>query len=310
LSWGQRWQTIETSSRAVPFYREPPAQCYTGKLWNFGGYGCQLSRFWCVLLLSLVVFSNEAQSQSSDFLHPQQKGPFQVNGLSYVEFQPTGYTDPVQIGYPVPTIDQIIAEIKATGTNLVKITLSAGQVKKYTDNAYDPAIPFPLDGKSSDILAFGRKLTSQGIPCLLQLFASVENIVAGATLDTSRVNPTDPRAFIMQHIPRLVSLAQLAEGMVCEYYSIFGDEIEQLVANPNITDLWVQAITQVRQVFSGRIICAVGRARGLKPTPLSPWSDNRRAGPGVWRRRGRPPGVRPRLVMVPATRRRFFRRSV
>jgi uncharacterized protein (TIGR03437 family) len=214
-----------------------------------------VNRFWCVLLLSLSVFSNEAEPQSTDFLHPQQKGPFQINGLSYVEFQPTGYTDPVQIGYPVPTIDQIIPEIKATGTNLVKITLSAGQVKNYTDNAYDPSVPFPLEGKSSDIVAFGRKLTSQGIPCLLQPFASVENIIAGATLDTSRVNPTDPRAFMTQHIPRLVSLAQLAESMGCEYFSIFGDEIEQLVANSSVTDLWVQAITQVRQVFSGRVIC-------------------------------------------------------
>ena len=129
-----------------------------------------MNRFWCVLLLSLAVFSNEAESQSSDFLHPQQKGPFQVNGLQWGEY-PThgwqsGYLDPVNLGsgYSVPTLDQIIPEIKATGANVVRITVSGGQVKNYTDNAYDPALPFPLGGKFSDILAFGRKLTSQGIP--------------------------------------------------------------------------------------------------------------------------------------------------
>jgi uncharacterized protein (TIGR03437 family) len=218
-----------------------------------------MNRLWCALLLIVAVFSDTAKSQALDFLHPQQKGPFQVNGLSYVEFAVTGpqsgYVDPLNLtGYSVPTLDQMVTEIKATGANLVKITLGM-QVKNYTDNAYDPSRPFPLEGKSSDILAFGRKLTSQGIPCLMQPFSSVENIIAGATADTSKVNPTDRRAFMMQHIPRLVSLAQLAEGMGCEYFSMFGDEIEQLVPDPNLTDLWVQAITQVRQVFSGRVIC-------------------------------------------------------
>jgi len=204
-------------------------------------------------LLSLIVCSGVAIAQSTDFLHPQQKGPFQVNGLAYVEVGPGRYTDPVNIGSSVPTIDQIIPELAATGANLVKISLTVGQVKNYNDNAYDPVLPFPLEGKSPDILAFGQKLTSQGISCMMQPFSGVENIIAGVTLDTSRVNPLDRRAFVMQHIPRLVSVAQLAEEMGCEYFIVFGDEIEHLVADPNLTDLWVQAITQVRKVFSGRL---------------------------------------------------------
>ena len=186
-----------------------------------------MKRLLYAFFMSLAI-SGQTFAQDSDFLKPQQNGAFQVNGLSYLEVFGR-YTDPVQVGYPVPTIDQIIPEIKATGTNLVKITIGVGQVKNYTDNAYDPTRPFPLEGKSSDILAFGHKLTSQGIPCYMQPFSSVENIIAGATVDTSRVNPTDRRAFMTQHIPRLVSLAQLAEGMGCEYFGIFGDEIEQLV---------------------------------------------------------------------------------
>jgi uncharacterized protein (TIGR03437 family) len=63
----------------------------------------------------------------------------------------------------------------------------------------------------------------------------------------------DPRAFMLQHIQRLVRIAQLAESMGCEYFGIFGDEIEQLVASPIVTDLWVQAITRVREVFSGKL---------------------------------------------------------
>ncbi len=213
-----------------------------------------------LLLLSVVVFSNLANTQTQDFLHPQQKGPFQINGLSYVEFPITGpqsgFADPLNLtGYSVPTLDEIVTEIKATGANLVKFTLSSGQVKNYTDNAYDPSLPFPMEGTSSNIISFGRKLTSQGIGCVVQPFAGVENIVAGATVDTSRVNPADPRAFMMQHVPRLVGLAQIAESMGCEYFIIFGDEIEFVVANPSVTDLWVQAIAQVRQVFSGRVIC-------------------------------------------------------
>ena len=217
-----------------------------------------MNRFWCVLLLSLAVFSNEAESQSSDFLHPQQKGPFQVNGLQWGEY-PThgwqsGYLDPVNLGsgYSVPTLDQIIPEIKATGANVVRITLTGGEVKNYTDNAYDPALPFPLGGKFSDILAFGRKLTSQGIPCWVDSLFTVENVnEASPTLPNNRVHPSDPRAFMMQHIPRLVTLAQFAESMGCEYFSLFADDTEPLVLDPSITDLWVQAITQVRAVSVG-----------------------------------------------------------
>jgi uncharacterized protein (TIGR03437 family) len=220
-----------------------------------------MNRFWCVPLLNLVVFSGTAMAQSPDFLHPQQKGPFQVNGLQWVEL-PTngwqsGYLDPVNLGsgYSVPTLDQIIPEIRATGANLVEIVLGIGQVKNYSDTAYDPALPFPLEGKFGDILAFGRKLTSQGTPCIVASFSSVENVnEASPTAPHPRVNPSDPRAFMMQLIPRLVSLAQLAESMGCEYFTLFGDDIEPLVVDPSVTDLWVQAITQVRAVFSGRVL--------------------------------------------------------
>jgi uncharacterized protein (TIGR03437 family) len=210
-----------------------------------------------VLLLSFVFFSHTAESQSSDFLHPQQRGPFELNGLSYLEFAvagpQSGYADPLNLpGYSVPTLDQMVAEIKATGTNLVKLNLSSGQVKNYNDNAYDPSVPFPLQGTLANIQAFGQTLTSQGIGCYLQPFAGVENIIAGAS-NTSTVHPTDPREFVTQHIPRLVTLAQLAERMGCEYFGVFGDEIEQLVADPSTTDLWLQAMTQIRGVFNGRL---------------------------------------------------------
>ncbi len=225
-----------------------------------------MNRTLCALLLSVVVFSDVAETQASDFLHPQQRGPFQVNGLQFVDY-PTqgwqsGYQDPVNLGsgYSVPTLDQIIPEIKATGANVVKITLSGGQVKNYTDNAYDPALPFPLDGTFSNILAFGRKLTSQGITCIVDSLFTVENVNEASPKGNygSRIHPSDPRAFLVQHIPRLVTLAQFAEGMGCEYFSLFGDDTEPLVVDPSVTDLWVQAITQVRAVFSGRVISELG----------------------------------------------------
>jgi uncharacterized protein (TIGR03437 family) len=213
----------------------------------------------CVLVLCLIVLSHVAIAQSPDFLHPTQTGPFRYNGISFVELSVTGpqsgYKDPVNLGSsdPVVTIDNMIADIKATGANLVKFTFSSGQVKTYTDNAYDPTIPFPNEGTSANIIAFGKKLTAQGIGCYVQPFAGVANVIAGAT-NTSTVQPTDPRAFMAQHIPRLVSLAQIAESMGCEFFSLFGDETEQLAVLPTLTDLWIQAITQVRGVFSGRVI--------------------------------------------------------
>ena len=227
-----------------------------------------MKRVPCLLFRSLLItFPHLALSQTPDFLNPQQNGPFRINGLSYAELAVTGpqsgYIDPVNLGssYSVPTLGEIVTEIKATGTNLVKISLTVGQVKNYNDNAYDPAVPFPLEGTPSAILAFGQSLTSQGIPCYVQPFSGVENVIAGSS-STGNPQPADPRAFMAQHIPRLVSLAQLAEGMGCEYFGIFGDEIEQLVADPTVTDLWVQAISQVRQVFSGRL------------TSTSSWGEN------------------------------------
>ncbi len=219
--------------------------------------GARNFRGW--IFVGLMLFSPAGFSQSVDFLQPQQTGPFRVNGLSYLELSvagvQTGYSDPVNLGggYSVPTLDQMVGEIKATGATLVKINLTIGQVKNYTDNAYDPAVPFPLEGTTSNIVSFGRKLTSQGLPCMMAVGSLVENTVAGATVDTSKVNPTDRRAFMTQHIPRLVSSAQIAEQMGCEYFGVFGDEIEQLVVDPTLTDLWTQAIGQIRSVFSGRL---------------------------------------------------------
>jgi hypothetical protein len=194
----------------------------------------------------------------TNFLEPQQIGPFRWNEISYLDFK---FTDPYVAGYPVVTIDEMVSQLKATGANLVKVTLASGFLKNYTDNAYDPSVPFPNEGSSADILAFGQKLTSAGIRCLMTPFVSVENSIAGATA-TSTAQPTDPRAFILQHIPRLVSLAQLAEGMGCEYFQLFGDEFETYAAqspgpgsysHPDFTDLWLQAIAQIRSVFIGRI---------------------------------------------------------
>jgi hypothetical protein len=81
----------------------------------------------CALVLMLM-FVHLATAQGPDFPHPQQKGPFPINGLQLIEF---GYTDPNPAfnGYSVPTLDQAIAEIKATGTNLVKLPLTVGNVK-------------------------------------------------------------------------------------------------------------------------------------------------------------------------------------
>lgn len=217
------------------------------------------------VVFDLMVASHPLTAQAPDLLKPQQKGPFRINALSYVEVGgwPLHFTDPVNaplqltvngISYPVPTVDQIIAEVKATGTNLVKLNLIVGFLKNYNDNGYDPSIPFPFEGNPNDIIAFGRKLTAQGIPCYVQPFSGVENVIAGSSsTGGDRPDPADRRAWMAQHTPRLVGLAQLAENAGCEYFGIFGDEIEHLVADPNLIDLWSQAITQVRTVFSGRL---------------------------------------------------------
>src|SRR5579884_1149088 len=232
------------------------------------------------VVLVLVVL-NPASAQAPDFLHPAQKGVFQVNGLSYVEISgwPMHFTDTTtQVSvngtrYSVPTTGTIAEELKATGTNLVKLTLSSGSLKSYKDNAYDPAVPFPAEGKPEDIVAFGKKLAAQGIPCLMQPFAHVENVISGSS-DTGgdRPDPADRRAWLTQHIQRLVTLARLAESGGCEYFSIFGDEIEHLVADPNLTDLWTEAIYRVRTAFSGRL------------TSTSSWSGQ----PNGWTYRHQP----------------------
>jgi len=189
-----------------------------------------------------------AFGQTPDFLHPQQKGLFQANGIAFLELD--GYTDPVNVS-DVATVDQTIQELKATGTNLVKLTFNMS-VKNATDNVYDPAVPLPQNGQPANIVAFGQKLTAEEIACYVQPFSQVENVVVGSG-GSDRVNPTDPRAFMAQHIQRLVYLAQLGESMGCEYYGLFGDEIEHLVVDPKLTDLWLQAIAQIRAVFSGRL---------------------------------------------------------
>jgi len=198
----------------------------------------------------MAIFTHLALSQTPAFLNPQQNGPFRINGLSYVELAVTGpqsgYVDSVNLGsgYPVPTLDEIVGEIKATGTNLVKLNLTIGVLKNPTDNAYDPSVPFPLEGQSNNVIAFGQKLAAQGISCIMSPFAgALEN----------RPMPADPQAFMAQHIPRLVSLAQIAESAGCEYFILYSDDTEPLTFNSSLVDLWTQAAAQVRTVFSGRL---------------------------------------------------------
>ncbi|MBZ5608923.1 MAG: hypothetical protein LAP38_11730 [Acidobacteriia bacterium] len=202
------------------------------------------------MLALILMHSHFAAAQSQDFLKPTQTGPFQVNGLSFAELAVTGiqsgYVDPVDLGfgYSVPTLDQIVSEIKATGTNLVKINVTLGLLKNPTDNAYDPSVPFPLEGQASNVVAFGQRLTAQGIPCIM---------VGIAPLLEKRAEPTDARAFMAQHIPRLVSTAQIAESAGCEYFILYSDDLEQLTVNSSVLDLWTQAAAQVRAVFSGKL---------------------------------------------------------
>src|SRR5579883_1601020 len=222
------------------------------------------NRVW-LFALNLVL-ARLATAQSQDFLKPTQKGPFQINGLSYVELAITGpqrgYLDPVNLGsgYSVPTLDQIVNEIKATGTNLVKINLTLGQMKSPTDNAYDPSVPFPLEGQASNVIAFGRKLTAQGIPCIMVGLAPVLG---------KRAQPSDPRAFMAQHIPRLVNVAQIAESAGCEYFILYSDDLEQLTVNPSLVDLWTQAANQVRAVFSGRLTSGSSWGQNFRYWPLN-----------------------------------------
>ena len=56
----------------------------------------------------------------------------------------------------------------------------------------------------------------------------MQNIIPGSssTGGVDRVDPVDRRTFMAQHIPRLVSLAQLAESMGCEYFGVFADDVE------------------------------------------------------------------------------------
>jgi uncharacterized protein (TIGR03437 family) len=221
-------------------------------------------RLW-LLALNLTL-SHFAAAQSQDFLRPAQTGPFQINGLSYVELAVTGpqsgYVDPVNLGSSdsVPTLDQIVSEIKATGTNLVKINLTLGQMKSPTDNAYDPSVPFPLEGRPNDVIAFGRKLTAQGIPCIM---------VGLAPLLEKHVQPTDRRAFMAQHIPRLVSVAQIAESAGCEYFILYSDDLEHLTVDSSLVDLWTQAAAQVRTVFSGRLTSGSAWGQNSRFWPLN-----------------------------------------
>ncbi|MCZ2152274.1 MAG: hypothetical protein LC126_31420 [Bryobacterales bacterium] len=213
--------------------------------------------------LHLIILGSAtvALGQIADFPGPHQKGPFAVNGLNYVEMV-GGFVDPVNIGVPVPPIDQAIAEVVATGANLVKITVTTGFMRNYNDNAYDPSIP--LEYKPENVLAFGRKLTARGVPCMLQPFSAVRGVIAGASdLGTDRPNPADRRAWMAQHAPRIVAFAELAEQMGCEYFVVFGDEVEHLFADPRLEDQWAQTLASIRKVFSGRLTSTSGFFDGV-----------------------------------------------
>lgn len=197
--------------------------------------------------LLFTTFLAMVLSLTSSMSHAQKK-PFQINSISFPLIGSTYLDD--RPGWP--SVATAIQQLKATGANDVKVTVSANHYAKVTDN-------LPVAGANSfnpsdeKILDFLRQLKSQGLQITLVPFVNIDFNPSGNLLDTVHPAPTDFNVWIGAHTASMVSFARMAQQAGVDRFVVFEDVTQNTLYNPDHAAAWLNLIASVRSVYSGHL---------------------------------------------------------
>ena len=149
-----------------------------------------------VWLVGILAISESSLAQTKSF---------QIRSISFPLIG-SNYLDDMAGWTSIPTV---IQQLKATGANDVKVTVSVGSYDSPKDNFPNPLVNLsPSDDK---IVSFLQQLKAAGLQVTVVLFTSINFDPNGNLLDTAHAQPTDFNAWIISHTVGMVHYARLAQ---------------------------------------------------------------------------------------------------
>jgi len=148
------------------------------------------------------------------------------------------------------SLEATVKRLAKIGFNNVSLTTSAG----FTDiNGDYQTADTGLNPSEEKLAALCNLIHQYGMEISLWPFV---HKVTDNFLDT-HIQPRDMEEWMRDHTASMVKWAQFAESVGVERFIVMGDETQPLAYGPNNTDLWLNLISEVRNVYSGQITSAV-----------------------------------------------------
>jgi hypothetical protein len=162
----------------------------------------------------------------------------------------------------------VLEKIERSGANYVTIQLSAGVMSLPTDNGYSVT---SFNPELAGVRALAADIKSRGLKVGVSFFVNVENVITGAG-GSDRPAPTDPIAWIAAHRARMIEWAKFATEIGASSLILFQDEVQNLLALPELESHWLDLITAVRAHYSGAITSVLwtpGHGESITRIPAS-----------------------------------------
>lgn len=143
----------------------------------------------------------------------------------------------------------VLDKIQASGANYVTVQLSAGVMTFPTDNGYSATSYNP---DLTAVRALAADIKARGLNLGVSFFVNVENVITGSG-GADRPAPTNPVQWITAHRARMVDWAKFAAELGASSFVVFQDDVQNLVASPELESHWLGLIDAVRAEFPGVI---------------------------------------------------------
>lgn len=148
---------------------------------------------------------------------------------------------------------QVVESIRLDGANNVTLCMSAGVLRNYTDNAFDPALSYNPSMAATRALV--SLLQDNGLNVTITTFAHIANVISGDGSQGAgdRPRPSDPVLWQQNFGASVLGWAQFAQEVGATAFIPFTDETQHLLQDTALTAGWLELIADIRAVYSGHL---------------------------------------------------------
>ena len=189
--------------------------------------------------------------------------PYTIKGIS----TPDVYPDHFGLLNPdLQPMDEYIKDIISIGANTIKITVTGGVMASCDANDFDPSIM--LGSQLSDIASFISLMKKKGMKIVVGPFFQVQNTIVGEG-ECDRPQPAEPVTWFAEYRKLVLDVAKFAQQNNADYFLMTQDEVQHLLLEPLLTDLWVQLAKDIKTIFSGKLSFNLWTEGNLHPYPTA-----------------------------------------